>query len=274
MLSLRDLQLRFAAALSANLAEAGVVADRSRGAAAVPIDPALLELVRGRGALGAPERLEIYRDMYRSRLVDVLRGDFPRVVTILGDDEFRVLACRYLACHPSTHPSVRYVGRRFAEFVAGETAVPPFLGDLARLEWARVDVFDARDAEPLGLSDLESIPPSAWAALRFRPIPACLVVECAWPAHEIWAAADTPGPGRSWAPGAAAIRVWREGSDVSHAAMGDIERRAFPMLQRGEPFARLCAALEDDLDPEAAAAQVGSLLMRWLEDGLLARFPS
>ena len=41
---------------------------------------------------------------------------------------------------------------------------------------------------------------------------------------------------------ASTIRVWREGLSVSHAAMGDLERRAFPLLKRGEPFARLCAA--------------------------------
>jgi hypothetical protein len=29
----------------------------------------------------------------------------------------------------------------------------------------------------------------------------------------------------------------------------------------------------DDLEPEAAAREVGGLLMRWLEDGFLARYP-
>jgi hypothetical protein len=53
--------------------------------------------------------------------------------------------------------------------------------------------------------------------------------------------------------------------------MGELERRAFPLLQRGEPFAALCAALDEDLDAETAARAVGSLLMRWLEDGLLVR---
>jgi Putative DNA-binding domain len=261
VLPLRELQLRLSAALTARGAET---------------DPALLSLVSDRGGLGPAQRLDIYADMYRTRLVDVLREDFPRVLAILGDEEFQALAYRYLARHRSAHPSVRYVGRRFDDFLAGETGGLPFLADLARLEWARVEVFDAPDAEPLRLSDLESLPAADWPTLRLRPIPACLVVECAWPVHTIWAAADASAPCRAGSdrPEASTIRVWREGWSVSHAAMGDLERRVFPLLERGEPFARLCVAGEGGLEPEAAAREVGGLLMRWLEDGLLTRLPA
>jgi hypothetical protein len=260
MLSLRELQLRFAAALAPG------------GAEPAAIDPALLALISGRGALDPAQRLEIYAGMYRARLVDVLREDFPRVLAILGDEEFGALAERYLARHPSTHPSVRHVGRRFADFVAGEAAAP-FLGDLARLEWARGEVFDAADAEPLSLSDLSSVAPEDWPALRFQPIPACLVIECAWPVHEIWAEADTPDAGAPVhvRPATCTLRVWREGGSVSHAAMGDLERRAFPALQRGEPFGVLCAELDGAPELENGPAEIGALLVRWLEDGLLTR---
>jgi len=255
MLPLRELQLRFAAAL----------------APAATTDPGLLALVSARGALAPAQRLEIYADMYRARLVDVLREDFPRTLAHLGDDAFRALADRYLAQHPSTHPSVRHVGNQFADFLDGQVPVPPWLADLARLEWARVEVFDAPDAEPLRLADLKSVPPADWPALQLWPIPACRVVESPWPVHDLWTAGDVDfGQPLPDGPRPSAVRVWREGFSVSHAAMGERERRAFALVQRGEPFARLCAALEDDFDPEAAAREVGSLLMRWLEDEILA----
>jgi hypothetical protein len=189
----------------------------------------------------------------------------------VGDEVFATLASRYLVRHPSTHPSVRHLGRRFAEFLVSERTVPPFLADLARLEWARVEVFDAPDVDPLSLSDLVPIRPSEWPMLRFRLVPACAVVESAWPVHEIWTAArdDADGGRGRWEPRATTVRVWRQGWSVSHAAMGAAERQAFRVLERGEPFASLCASLEGDLDAEAAAREVGGLLMRWLEDGLL-----
>jgi hypothetical protein len=261
MLSLRELQLRFSAALTPG-----------SGAA----DPALLAVVDGRGVLEAADRLAIYADMYRARLLDVLRDDFPRVQAAVGDEAFAGLVDRYLARQPPTNPSVRHLGHGLADFIAGEADAPPFLADLARLEWARVEVFDALDADPLRLTDLQSIPPEAWPALRFRPIPACRSIECAWPAHEIWDAAGVDTVERPFRaePATTVVRVWREDDwSVSHAAMGEREAHLFQLLQRGEPFASLCAVLEDDLDPEAAAREVAALLLRWLEDGLLAQLP-
>jgi hypothetical protein len=255
---LRELQARFSAALTPGRA----------GAA----DPALLGLIHGRGALDAGARLAIYADMYRARLADVLRDDFARVLAVVGDDTFTALATRYVACHPSTHPSVRWLGARFADFLADQADVPPFLADLARLEWARGEVFDAPDAEPLRMDDLRSIAPEDWPGLRFQPIPACRVVACGWAAHELWAAAGSDAPAaRSAVPVATVIRVWREGWSVSHAAMPEREQTAFRLLQRGERFGALCAAFGDTLDAEAAAREIGGLLLRWIEDGLLAR---
>ena len=198
----------------------------------------------------------------------------------------------------ATSPAIRRPIRRCATWDAAsptgspaEATVAPHLADLARLEWARVEVFDAADAEPLRLADLESLPPDEWPALRLRLIPACLALESAWPVHEIWASADPEASQRptrrpmpaaardgaaerarqAWTREPTVVRVWREGFSVSHAAMGPDEQRAFRVLARGEPFAEICAAIEDGLDADTAARQVGAILLRWLEDGLIAR---
>lgn len=255
MLPLRDLQLRFFGAVS-------------RGG---PIDAGLRAVVREHGTLGAAARIEIYADMYRARLVDVLREDFPRVCALLGDETFAAVAERYLARHPSRQPSVRHLGHRFAGHLAVENLPHPFLADLAHLEWARVEVFDAPDPEPLRLADLAAIAPADWPALTLRPIAACRIVSSAWPVHEIWATAGDGDARRAWPAVPTRIRVWREEWSVSHAAMGAIEAAAFGVLQRGVPFAEICAAAEAGREPDAAAREVGALLMRWLEDGLLAR---
>jgi hypothetical protein len=262
MLPLRELQSRFLAVLGAAAAEAGAECR------ATTLDPALLQVVRGDGALGPAGRLEIYAGMYRTRLLDVLREDFPRTLAVLGDDAFAALAWRYVARHPSTHASVRHVGRRFADFLATEPSIPVFVPDLARLEWARGEVFDAADAAPLRLCDLQATPAESWPALRFRPVPACVVVESDWPVHRIWAEAGLPAT-RCPEPARTTVRVWREEWSVSHAAMGDAERRAFRALERGASFAEICAAGDTGLDASAAAREMGGILMRWLEDGLL-----
>jgi hypothetical protein len=166
---------------------------------------------------------------------------------------------------------VRHVGQHFADWLAEAPTELAFLPDLARLEWARVEVFDAPDADPLRLSDLEPLPAAEWPGLRLRLIPACVVVESDWPVHELWADAEGDRVFANAPRAPSAVRVWREGWTVSHAAMGPAEQRAFPLLQRGRAFAEICAVLEDGLDADAAARQVGEMLLRWLEDGLIAR---
>jgi hypothetical protein len=258
--SLRELQLKFFAALDARLADEGATVG------ACPASIELLQAIEGHGALGAAERLDIYAGMYRTRLVDVLREDFPRTLRVIGDEQFAALAARYLARSPSTNPSLRHLGHGFADFLAAEPTLPAFLADLARLEWARVEVFDAADAVPLRLADLQSVPADAWPALRLRLIPACAVVESPWPIHRLWADGDSLPE-----PEGTSVRVWREEWSVSHAAMGPVERQAFRALARGASFAGICAAVERDAAADTAAREAGGILMRWLEDGILAK---
>ena len=262
MLPLRDLQTRFMRSLAA----------APGPSAPQDFDPALLALVEGGGALGPAGRLDVYAQMYWARLVDVLHDDFPRVAAILGADRFTALACAYLSRHPSTHPSVRWLGADFADFLVGHGPVEglPFLADLARLEWTRLAVFDAADLAPLRVEELRAVPPSAWPRLTFHPIPALRVLHLGWPAHELWAAADPTAAATAVRPAQTVLRVWRDGFDVYQTRVNTVEHVALKQLLTGAPFAAICGRLEAVLPPAGAAPEAAALFLRWVEDGMLA----
>jgi hypothetical protein len=262
MLPLRDVQARFLRSIAA---APGPSASRV-------FDPALLALVEGGGTLGPAGRLDVYAQMYWARLVDVLHDDFPRVAAVLGTDRFAALACAYLARHSSTNPSVRWVGAHFADFVAtdGPVAGRPFLADLARLEWTRLAVFDAADMAPVRVEELRAVPPSAWPSLTFRPVPALRVLHLAWPVHELWAADDPTVAATSVRPAQTVLRVWRDGFDVYQTRADMVEHVALKRLLAGAPFASICGSLEAMLPPAGAAREAAALLLRWVEDGVLA----
>ena len=69
------------------------------------------------------------------------------------------------------------------------------------------------------------------------------------------------------APARTALRVWREGFLVYHTAMEPAEEAALGRLVAGEPFAAVCEGFDDP-------AEAGALLLRWIEDGIVARAPS
>jgi hypothetical protein len=228
---------------------------------------ALLAATEPGPTLDRAARLAIYADAYLLRLQDVLAENFPRVATLLGPDRFAALARDYLRSHPSEHPSVRNLGRALAAAIAGRSDCPPYLADLARLEWARLEVFDAPDSAVLAADSLRLVPAERWPTLRFRAIPALTIVAAGWPVQRLWqddvATALEPAP--------TSIRVWRSHDGrVFHAPSERQELEALRRLMAAEPFAAICGAF-DALPPAEAGAQAIGLLARWLEDGIVAR---
>ena len=120
MPALRELQAAFWRSLTGGAAEAS-----------------LLGRIRSTPELQAAERLGIYARMYRDRIVEALREDFPRVAAVVGEERFQALAGSYLAGHPSAHPSLRHFGRGLPAFIATGPlpGLPSYLADLSRLEW-------------------------------------------------------------------------------------------------------------------------------------------
>jgi hypothetical protein len=229
--------------------------------------PALLEVSEPSATLAPAARLRVYADAYFWRLRDVLAEDFPRVAAILGPERFEALAREYLRSHPSEHPSVRYLGRDLAAVIARHVDLPPYLADLARLERARLDVFDALDCEPLRTDALRAVQAEDWPQLRFAPIPALAVLQADWPVHEAWGGADAA----SLASAPTFVRVWRaQDYRVYHTPMDARDAEALDRLMAGAPFEIVCTAF-DDLPPLEGAQRAAALLARWLEDGIIAR---
>jgi hypothetical protein len=246
--SLRELQTRFWHALAGEP------------------DAELVATIEPSAHLDPGERLDVYRSMYFLRLLEVLREDYPQLAQLLGDDAFAELARVYLSAHPSRHPSVRHVGDALPEFLATRAPgdLPPLAADLARLEWVRREVFDAPDAAPLTAGDLAALDPERVAELPLELVPACATLVAAWPVHEVWKdPAATPAPKRT------ALRVWREGFKVFHAAIDGAEEAALARLAGGATFAAVCELFAQTASLEDAALEAGALLARWLEDGIL-----
>src|SRR5438128_4778207 len=144
---------------------------RSLGDEPGTIAPELVEAVLPSSTLDSAARVQVYADAYSSRLLDVLREDFPRLSALLGRDGFEEIARDYLKSHPSEHPSVRHLGRAMAGFLEQRADLPPYLAELARLEWARIDVFDAPDAEPLAVDALRTVRPRTGRTSTSSPFP-------------------------------------------------------------------------------------------------------
>lgn len=123
--------------------------------------------------LTSEERVRIYTRMYFARLLEVLQADFPALEKILGADAFERVARAYIARHPSRSFSLNGLGRRLPEFLAREARVTrrALAVDVARVERAMSEAFDAEEAAPLSPAAVAAVPAPAWAGARLVPVP-------------------------------------------------------------------------------------------------------
>jgi len=236
-------------------------------------------IVRSSGQLSAVERVDVYANMYFFRILEVLGDEHAKIVTLMGGDAFHNLVTDYLlACRPA-HPSLREVGARLPAYLATHPLAEgrPWLSELARLERARIELFDGPDAEALTLDAVRSLPPEALPELALRAIPCHAVLHTEYAIAPLWRALEGRSPG---SPGvghaqvdrlAETILIWRQELTVFHRVADPDERLYLPLLQRGATFADLCdQVLARASDAEAAAGRAFELLARWLADGVLA----
>lgn len=221
---------------------------------------------------GALERLNVYADAYRLRLLETLGKDYPALRALLGEAEFNRLGRAYIDAHPSDTPSVRWFGSYFAVFLQQKVPQRPALSELAAFEWAQGDVFDVPDASVLGIDDIAKIPASAWPGMRLELHPAQRRLDLVWNvaaiAQAVGAKAKPPRPTAGPAP--VAWLLWRRALDIHWRSLEPGEADALNAVQRGASFGEMCERLCTRIEPDQAALHAATLLKRWLTDGLVA----
>jgi hypothetical protein len=246
-------------------------------------------LVVGDQRLDAQGRVAIYADMYFARLLDVLREDYPKLAAQLGEEAFRELAARFVAAVPQP-PALRYQGQGLPTFLesAAAAALPGWrvwLADLARLEWARADVFDRLDAPALALEAVRSraARPGGLDDLPLRAVPALDLVSVGFAVEDRWrtleaadaeepAGAGAPEPAVPAAPGR--LLVWRRGADVVHRRATPDEAAVLPFLLEGTTFGALAERLGQGRAIEEAARLSFEVVGGWITAGLVIAEPA
>ncbi len=134
------------------------------------------------------ERLEIYNRMYWFRVLDSLYEDCPGLRAVLGDRKFVRLAEAYLVRHPSRSFTLRNLPSRLAGFIR---AHPRFTRphtalchNLARFEWARVEVFDTAALPVFSVDDLLGLSPARQGRLRLALQPYLQLLRLDYPVDE------------------------------------------------------------------------------------------
>ncbi len=176
--------------------------------------------VAGAG-LSPSARLQVYANAIAGTQIDTLRGTYPAVRALVGEDFFEAAAARYRLQHPSTRGNLQAFGGAFADFLATmpEAAALAYLPDVARLEWLRQEAALAAAATALDPATLAAALDDA-SPLRLVLHPSLRLLASAHPLLTIWRYAIAPGDGRLQLDGRGErVALWRDGGAVAMAAL-------------------------------------------------------
>jgi len=215
--------------------------------------------------LSAIERVQIYNDGYFARLVECLTDDYPALSYALGEETFASLARGYIEKQPSRSRSLNAYGQHMAAFC--KTRPEPwaaFGADLARLEWALVEVVHEPASESLAPDALAAIPAAAWQTARLLPSPGLRLLGFDYPVNDFFQAfRDQLSPEMPDRAPTATV-IYRQGLGLWR--MG-LEPRAALLLNdllSGVPLAKAVATLETRSRPVGSSDELARLLPRWL----------
>jgi hypothetical protein len=193
--------------------------------------------------LTARDRLGIYANMYYWRLVDVLAEEYPTVHHLLGPRRFYRVAVDYLVAHPSRSYTLTRLSIPFADFLAREAKAlrrRALLADVARVERAIEDVFDAAAPEPMTTRELRRVPMEKWAAGRLVLAPFRLL-ELDYPVNSLIAAVRKDLPVKAPRKRTERLVVYQSRLRVWRAPLS---REAFTLLKALGEGKRLPEAFE------------------------------
>ena len=219
-------------------------------------------------------RLDIYRDAYRLRLIEVLASDFSALKSLAGDEWFEAVATGYLGAHPSRFRNVRWFGAAFPAYLRALPghAVQPVFADLAQFEWTLGLAFDASDQDATRFADVAAVAPQAWPDLRFAAHASLHMLDLGTNAVAIWKAINDdqshgiPEPvseNVTWA-------IWRKQLSPFFRSLDADEAWALGAMREGASFGEICAGLCDWVAEEDAAPRAAQLLRGWVDEGWIA----
>lgn len=215
----------------------------------------------------------VYRHAYGSRLVEAVRNDHELLHSYLGDEMFDEVGYAYVAANPSQHPNLRWFSQALPAFL--KEAAPynkyPILSDLAALERALNDAFDAKDAPALAVADMAGFAPEIWHDLKFMPQPSAIRLNLTTNVSAVWLALrkDETPPDAVTLEQPCRFLIWRQDVIPLFRELSSEEAMMWDEAARGIPFGGLCSMLAAHDDPEGASARGASYLHGWITAGLL-----
>lgn len=135
----------------------------------------------------------LYRRLIRNNYTQVLKITYPVLFRVVGERYFGLVARGYVKQYPSISGDLFPYGRHLPAWL-NVVQSPPLLAELARLEWACHEVYQAADSPPLSYDQLHALALVDPSQVTVHVQAAARLLSFPFPVHRVWLALqpDTP----------------------------------------------------------------------------------
>jgi hypothetical protein len=239
-----------------------------------PEPASVARVVRPSSRMSALERLGVYQDAYFARLLECLTDDYPALRCLLGRERFSALCRRYIAHYPPRAPSLNEYGKSLPDFCASAAvahvceATPAYtatlLRDLARIEWASVELIHAPSAPTLTADEILARQ-ADFGNTTLIAAPTIRLLRLEHPAHALYLGLRAGRSAEQPAPAVAFELLRRSDWQVLHTELERPEGELLASVLGGAPLAIALAAATER---EVSEHDVSAYFQRWLAAGL------
>ena len=220
-------------------------------------------IATGSPRLSPLQQLEVYREQFWWRHVGCLKDDYPTLSALIGQDAFEELCVRYLAAWPPKDFLLRDLGKNLAEHLRAEG--DRLLVDVASVEWAFVDAFDAADAPPLDPATIAEASADAWPGALLSLQPSLVLLDLQFPADEL-RMKHRAGESLSRVDASPrALAIYRRDLLLYSEPLEPSAHLVLAALMHGETLASACQRAAD------AEENLGGWFARWAALGWISR---
>jgi hypothetical protein len=135
----------------------------------------------------------LYRRLIRHNYTQALKVTYPVLSRFVGARYFGLVARGYVRQYPSTSGDLFLYGHHLPAWL-NASQVSPLLAELARLEWACHEVYQAADSPPLSQDLLRTLASADPFQVTFHLHAASRLLSFPFPAHRVWLALQPEAP--------------------------------------------------------------------------------
>lgn len=241
-------------------------------------DKAIEKSIAGPSKAFKKTRLDVYKDGYFLRLLDILSRDFVTIQKLVGKKKFSQLCKQYLANFPSTYFTVRYVGQNFEQFLKDQLPENPILAEMAAFEWALENTIDTKDAPQITFEEVSVISPEKWPELTLEVHPSVETVTFFYAVPALWQYLSQSKKSKITKPSLERQSkpvhwlIWRFKQQSYFRQLDEQQLWMIRAIQKGSNFSDICSGLCEYLEEEKVIPFIAETLRTWITEGVFSKF--